>query len=111
QAVSSLGDNGLLFPRLITATGIIITSLDDCEPVSEHVPAVHDLQTERDLVLTLQVALSVRVTETDQLNWKVTLDTPPNTGLEIAHNATNTRVSSFRSTRHSVPLRGSDPHK
>src|SRR5699024_2122204 len=87
QAISSLEGNGLLFPRSFLAR------LDNCETVSEHVPAVDDLQTECDLVTTLQVALTVRVTKADQLNRQVTLNTPTNTVLEVTNNATHTSIS------------------
>src|SRR5690625_7071824 len=42
QAVSSLEGNGLLFPRSCLAR------LDNCETVSENIPAVDNLQTQRD---------------------------------------------------------------
>src|SRR5690625_915716 len=99
QAISSLRDNGLLFPRSFLAR------LDNCETFSEHVPAVDNLQTECDLVTTLQVTLTIRVTETDQFNRKITLDTPTNTTVEVTQNTANTSLSSrFRLTSHSVTL-------
>src|SRR5690625_823737 len=99
QAISSLRDNGLLFPRSFLAR------LDNCETFSEHIPAVDNLQTECDLVTTLQVTLTIRITETDQFNRKITLDTPTDTVLEVTNNATHTSISGgFWLTRHGVTL-------
>src|SRR5690606_37849539 len=49
-------------------------------------PPVDDLRTERDLVRTLEVALTVRVTELDHLEPDLTLDTPTHR-VEVTRNS------------------------
>ncbi len=58
--------------------------LDDREAVHEGVPAVDDLEAERDLVLPLEVALPVRIAEADQFDREITLDAPADAALEVA---------------------------
>src|SRR5690625_2468535 len=96
QAVSSLGGNGLLFPRSFLAR------LDNCETVSEHVPAVDDLQAERDLVLSGQVALAIGVTVWDFFSPHLTLNAPTDTALEVTNNSTHASICRFWSTGNGV---------
>ena len=78
--------------------------LDNRETVHEDVPAVDDFEAKRDLVLALQIALSVRITKTDQLHGKFTLNTPTHTILEVTQNGANLRISRLRDTRNSITL-------
>nr|DAS53841.1 MAG TPA: hypothetical protein [Caudoviricetes sp.] len=57
------------------------------ELVRENVPSVQNLKTKSNLVPTLQVTLTVRVTETDDLKRQRTLNSPPDTVDEVADNA------------------------
>src|SRR5699024_2206071 len=88
QAVSSLKDNGPLFPRLITATGC---NFGESVQIT-NTPPVHNFSTERDLVITLQVALAVRVTITDHLKTNRLLHTPTDR-REITNKRANTRLA------------------
>src|SRR5699024_3742909 len=78
----------------------------------EHVPAVDDLQTKRDLVLALKVALTVRVTEPDDLKRKIPLNTPPDTALEVTDDGLDANtVLNLRSARNSVTSNRAEAHQ
>ncbi|ETS96679.1 hypothetical protein HMPREF1505_1743 [Prevotella sp. ICM33] len=58
--------------------------LDEGEAVGEHVPGVDGLKAQSHLVLALEISLSVRVAELDQLDGQLALDTPADTVREVA---------------------------
>nr|DAV31929.1 MAG TPA: hypothetical protein [Caudoviricetes sp.] len=57
------------------------------ELIRENIPSVQNLKTQSNLVPSLQVTLTIRVTETDDLERKRTLNSPANTVDEVADNA------------------------
>src|SRR5690606_21383110 len=79
-----------------------VAFLDDRKAVGEHVPAVDDLQSQGDLVLPLQVALTIGVTEPDQLDREGALHAPPDAGGEIADDRADPGVGRLRAARDGV---------
>nr|DAV84623.1 MAG TPA: hypothetical protein [Caudoviricetes sp.] len=59
------------------------------ELVRENIPGVQNLETQRNLVPTLQITLTIRVTETNNLERQGPLNSPPNTVDEVADNTLN----------------------
>nr|DAE88953.1 MAG TPA: hypothetical protein [Caudoviricetes sp.] len=57
------------------------------ELIRENIPGVQNLETQGNLVASLQVTLTVRVTETDDLERQGPLNSPANTVNEVANNS------------------------
>src|SRR5690625_2748622 len=101
--------------RVLRRRGIsalhIASGLHHGEPVGEDVPAEDDLQPQRDLVLALQVALTIRVTEADQLNRQVALHTPTDAVGEVTNDGANAGIVSLRGARNGVTLGDRHAHE
>ena len=77
-------DGLCLFTAILSGAGL---GLNRRELIRENIPSVQNLETKSNLVATFQVALTVRVTETDDLERQGPLNSSANAVDKVADNA------------------------